>query len=121
MLAALAGCGGDSGPSAEVSALGVYNYLVRVRVRDAASATTFDGTLTITYAAEDSIAGTWAVQGYEPAASLGFLNGGSYVLRAQPNDAATVQHRIARDGSCLEVRYVWDTGANVGTCSLSPR
>ena len=61
-----------------------------------------------------------ACGGY-PAASRGSLVAGSYVLWAQPNDAATVQHRIGTDGSCLEVRYVRDSGANVGTCSLSRR
>ena len=117
----LVACGGDGGPSPDVPALGVYNYLIRVNVRDATGPTTFDGTLTITYAAADSIAGTWAVQGYAPAATRGSLVAGSYVLWAQPDDAATVQHRIGTDGSCLEVRYVWDTGANEGTCSLSRR
>ena len=122
LLVALAACGGDGGPSDEVPALGVYNYLIRVHVRDAAAETTFDGTLTITYATPDSIAGTWAVEGYELQATRGFRSGGSYVLWAiRTSDAATVQHRIAADGSCLEARYVWDTGADVGTCSLSRR
>ena len=64
---ALLGCGGDAnGPNA-VPALGDYAYQATLYVRANPTPISYSGTLTLTYASAESIAGVWDVPGYQPA------------------------------------------------------
>lgn len=125
LLLLAAGCGSND-PSNDTPAVGPYRYTADVRVRDELTSSHFEGTLTITFASQDSIAGRWAVEGLNQPGELGGFNLDAYVLDATAsNDAALIAHRIGRGGATLpcEVRYVWTDNnvlrSNVGTCTLT--
>jgi hypothetical protein len=98
---ALSSCGDSTGPSSRTLSVGRYRY--------EAYGGEYSGTLTLTYATADSVAGTWDVrdrQGrsmYQSAIGLGFYNVDAYVLYAKGAVATslTYAHRIARNGDAI--------------------
>ena len=95
---ALVACGDSTGPTSHALRVGRYSY--------SAYGGSIAGTLRITYATADSVAGAWDVRSpdgqafYEPPVSLGFWNQDAYVLYAKGAQAAAVTytHRVWRDG-----------------------
>jgi len=121
---ALLGCGGDANGPDAVPALGGYSYQATLYIRANPTPVTYDGTLTLTYASPDSIAGTWDVPGYQPAGRFGRRIDDTWELDARPtNDAAAVEHRINPDGTCASVTYAWFQGELIlrttGSCTLT--
>lgn len=83
------------------------------------------GTLTLTYASADSVAGRWAVNGsngpfYQPEVALGMWNLDAYVLYAKGAQATSVTyaHRIWRDGNAMQCTAKIVAGAAYA-CSLA--
>jgi hypothetical protein len=119
----LLACGGDANGPESVPALGSYSYQATLYVRTPAPVN-FSGTLTLTYASADSIAGVWDVPGYQPAGRFGRRMDDQWELDARPtNDVAAVEHRINPDGTCASVTYAWFQGELIirttGSCTLT--
>lgn len=101
LLLVLAACGGDSPTDTgetRVPLVGSYDYaFVWQHPHDPAGtpARTLAGTMILTHATEDSIAGSWSVTFYDTDMSLGFWNVDAYVVYASMT-GATITHRLAR-------------------------
>lgn len=101
---AAVGCGGSTEPSNRALQVGRYRYTASgTAVRGSLA-----GTLTLTSATADSVAGSWSVASslltFQPAVQLGKWNEDAFVLYARGGDGATYSHRIARAGggySCV--------------------
>ena len=102
-LAMLGACNSDDGVASRVPALGVYSYHAELRGPDGGPLA-LDGTLTLTYATRDSIAGTWAVPGLEPAPRYGGWNYVAYLLMADgrpQSGVGALTHRLTRSAAGL--------------------
>jgi len=133
-LTILLGCSGSSDPSKGPPHLGVYHYSAD-RFLTNGNTEHFTGTLTLTYASKDSIAGFWKVQGsisffYDSLPELGFFNVDAYVLYATMRfkfDSSAVgllaSNRFEPRGDgglkCQEVRFIDSGGSIPGPCSIS--
>lgn len=98
----LAACGdSDEGldPQVRTPTVGTYTYEALILTDDAAGADpdTFEGTLQIDIASEDSIVGSWNVAGFGPQAR-GVWNINTYALPAEPSPPlrGTITHRVWR-------------------------
>lgn len=118
---AVVACGGSSDSTGPTSLkVGVYNYAGNapfLKSDGSVGTTSFSGTLTLTYATSDSIAGTFQVARMRSDTKLGFRNGDAYVLYGfETGSGAAIVHRIKPDLGCT-VKYV-GSGPD-GTCTLS--
>jgi hypothetical protein len=119
LLAALLACSGSTSAPEPVLQTGAYSYSAAVpfvRSDGSIGTSNYAGTLTVMYAAADSIAGTFAVPGYRPETKLGFRNGDAYVLYAYTTGGVTLAHRIAPSLACT-VKYIGPDPS--GTCRIS--
>ena len=116
----VAACGGDAtGPESELPPLGTYAY--RFEGVQPGAARTYVGTFTLTYAAPDSIAGTFNVPGLDAVARLGFRNGDAWVVYGMGGAYIHI-HRLDWTGSrwTCEGRYLNPVGSSPPTaCSLT--
>jgi hypothetical protein len=91
----LIGCGGDSTAPLERGQMptGRYSYTVPSKAQ-------FTGTLTLTYATPNSIAGTWAVPGYQPRSQRGGWHSDTYILYAMKVGSTdnSYTHNVHRTG-----------------------
>lgn len=112
-----AACGSSTEPTTRALRLGRYTYTSIVGT----------GTLTVTYATNDSVAGTWNVPsstgGMVGPVGLGFWNADAFVLYGEQRNtiggvvfASTQAHRVTRD-SCT-VRTV-ASGEPTRPCTLT--
>ena len=98
---ALLAAGGESDealdPQIRAPDLGTYAYEAVVQTRDTLGPTAFAGTLVIDVSSEDSIVGSWAVDGYG-AEARGVWNITAYTLPANPAPPmqGTITHRVWR-------------------------
>jgi hypothetical protein len=122
LFASLLGCGGDSTAPPPALAVGVYDYTATVpffKSDGSLGTSSYSGTLTLTYAAADSIAGTFQASGLRTDTGLGFRNGDAYVLYGFSSTfTATLAHRIRPDLGCT-VKFVGPDPN--GTCTLVAR
>ena len=133
-LAALAACGeGDDTLDPQVRAPneGTYDYDALVHTAEDAEPDTFSGTLEITVSSEDSIIGTWEVDGYSAAPARGIWNITAYTLPAEPTPPlqGEITHRVWRQNgsgnlSCqlsyeLEMPADTFTSSTENSCSLT--
>lgn len=116
LLATLAlACGDPTGPEARTLRLGRYSYIGM----DGA----IQGTLTVTYASADSIAGTWSVNDatgafFRADAGLGTWNADAYVLYSyNARFTQTYSHRLSRNGDAVSCTAKLVPGAAFA-CSL---
>lgn len=119
----VAACGGTNAVAASGSAtlqVGAYAYSATLPTKPdgTAGSTSYSGTLNVTYVAADSIAGTWAVTGWQTAADLGLKNGDAYVLNGTTTAGAVVAHRISSNLGCV-VKFA--IGTQFGTCILAAK
>ena len=98
LLVLAIGCGDSTGPESRTLQTGRYAY--------EAFGGELRGTLTLTYATADSVAGTWdvrdarGVRAYQTPVLMGAFNLDAYVVYARGETATSViyTHRIARAG-----------------------
>lgn len=113
----LAACGDSGGPADQGTRVGRYAY------QFSAQGLTASGTMVLTYATADSIAGHFEVSAYTPEFSLGFKNQDAYVVYAHPTAGGLAQHRMRPEGSelvCEQAQYFVDFGdIRSGTCSTT--
>ena len=99
-LAAVAACGDDESLDPQIRAPneGSYDYEALVYTAPDSEPDTFAGTLEITVSSEDSIIGTWSVDGYSAAAARGVWNFTAYTLPADPTPPlqGDITHRVWR-------------------------
>jgi len=114
-------CSSSTDEGSHVPSVGRYNYSFSYP-----GGPQYSGTLLLTYAAADSIAGTWQVPGYRSDAALGFYNVDAYVLYAYPTTGNTITHRFkfARGDASCEAGYIYLTsgggiGRLEGPCAVS--
>lgn len=113
----LLGCGRDStGLDGGVPRLGNYSYEFDAGGLEAS------GTLILTFASEDSIAGRFEVTGFESTFGLGFLNVDAYVVYAYPDQGGIAITRLRPDEDlglfCEEGRYLVEFGdSRLGSCA----
>lgn len=120
----LVACGGgddSTGPSTALKA-GVYDYSAQIpffKSDGSLGTSSYSGTLTLTYATADSIAGTFQVTGYRSDTRLGFKNADAYVLYAFTTPSTgTIAHRIRPDLGCTAGKVPITVN---GTCTLVAR
>src|SRR5213075_2296684 len=95
----LSACGDSASPAPVSPPLGRYAY------QFSAQGLTASGTMVLTYASPDSIAGHFEVPAYQPAMKLGFKNTDAYVVYALVTSGGLAQHRLALvDG---DLQCVW--------------
>jgi hypothetical protein len=103
LMALVTACGGDgltSVGNATVPRVGQYSY--RATGVFGVSGAPIVGTLRLTFASRDSIAGTWSVPEYQSPGLLGSYNIDAYVLWAKNTSGSiSVTHRIARSGNSI--------------------
>jgi hypothetical protein len=107
IAALLSACGGDAGtgPGRHTPELGTYSYTFQPTGPGLAPPP-ITGTLVITYAAADSIAGTMYSADLERRTSLGFFNVDAYVLDVFGHSTSQVGlliHRISVEGSSRQL------------------
>jgi hypothetical protein len=132
-LAVITACGDSEeslDPQFRAPDEGVYQYEALVHTEEGAEPDTFVGSLQITVASEDSIVGTWDVDGYG-AAARGIWNITAYTLPADPSPPiqGDITHRVWRlngsgDLSCqlsYELVMPMDTFTSTteNSCSLA--
>ena len=116
-------------PQMRAPATGVYTYDALIYTDEGVPPDTFTGTLDIDVSSEDSIVGTWNVDGFETEAR-GIWNITAYTLAAdpQPPIQGTITHRVWRetgsgDLSC-QVNYLLEmpsdtfSSTSENSCSL---
>ena len=91
----LAACSGGTDVSVDQPRLGRYSYQFEATGLNAS------GTMVLTYAAPDSIAGRFEVPGYTPVFDLGNRNGSAYIVYAHRVGGGLAQHRFRLDGQDL--------------------
>ena len=108
----LIACGdGDEGldPTMRAPEVGTYEYEAHIVTSDTLPADTLSGEFEISVASEDSILGSWSVQGYTGAPVRGIWNVNAYTLPAVPTSIqGAVTHRVWRQSGSLDL-----------SCSLS--
>ena len=124
LLLLFAACAEDEAldPQMRAPTTGIYTYEALIYTDDGLPADTFEGTLDIDVSSEDSIVGTWSVDGYEDEAR-GIWNITAYALAADPEPPiqGTITHRVWRqhgngDLSC-QVTYTLEMPADTFTSS----
>ena len=99
----LPACGdGDESldPQMRAPETGVYAYDALIHTEEGLPPDTFTGSLAIEVSSEDSITGTWNVEGYE-AEARGIWNITAYALAAdsEPPVQGSITHRVWRDNA----------------------
>lgn len=98
-LLLLAACSEDEAldPQNRAPATGIYDYEALIHMAEGVPPDTFVGTLDIDVSSEDSIVGTWNVDGFEDEAR-GIWNITAYTLAADPAPPlqGTISHRVWR-------------------------
>lgn len=124
-LVALLACSDSTGLEDRVPALGSYAYSMSIPAAfGTPTARHYTGSLVITFASEDSIAGSWAVQGYQAALDLGFWNSDAYVVTADVPDGF-ITHRLKKSATGFECEgwLVFFPGGQMsrvdGVCQIS--
>jgi len=116
-LAALACGGGDATGPTDAPPLGRYSYSFD------AGGITASGTMILTYATADSIAGHFDVPQYDGRFALGFRNGTAYLVYAYPNLGGTAIQRLTPTAgglACGSASYFVDLGdSRPGTCATA--
>ena len=99
LLIAVAACGDDEAldPQVRAPALGAYTYEAVVHTEEGAEPQTYAGTLVLDVSSEDSIIGTWQVDGFGSQAR-GIWNITAYALGADPAPPVrgAITHRVWR-------------------------
>jgi hypothetical protein len=123
LLLHAAACGDDESldPTMRAPATGIYEYEALVYTAEGEEPDTFAGTLDIDVSSEDSIVGTWNVDGYEDLAR-GIWNITAYALIADPEAPlqGTITHRVSRESSgslSCDLTYVVEMPADTFTSS----
>jgi hypothetical protein len=126
-LCLVVGCGSTEPARSHVIPPGVYGHEL-IRFLPSGAQAKYTGTLTVTYASDDSIAGRWNVGGYQSAVSLGFWNVDAYVVSADLtgiNGFANVRLAPVGDGgfSCSARFITVGSGGSINSdpvpCSLT--
>ena len=105
LLSMLAAACGDSDealdPELRVPNTGSYAYEALVYTEEGTPPDTFSGTLSINVASEDSILGTWDVDGYAATVARGIWNINAYTLPADPSPPlqGDITHRVWRQNN----------------------
>lgn len=111
LLMLLPACGEDEALDPQIRApeTGSYAYEALVYTEDGEVPDTFAGSLVLSVSSEDSIVGTWDVDGYGNAAR-GIWNITAYALMADPAPPVqgSITHRVTRDN-----------GSGTLSCSLT--